>query len=198
MRFPLLVVVSPCFSTVSLFGSSSGASQDQDHQKGRQGHHREVLHPSGQWLPHQQEGVWGDRHHPQQASAEQNCRVSRIVLQKHAPLLAAVGLNRWSNHFNWLVQNKRLRLFVPGWFTFASWPQIWWWPDRVVLQQDKPGSEETEESCSMMDHSGVDLSTCFVTEACAYFLKDIRLVVLSIIKRWAVKTLCNLCSEVLK
>lgn len=197
MRFALLIVVSPCFSTVSLFGCSSGASQDQDHQKGRQGHHREVLHPSGQWLPHQQEGVWGDCHHPQQASAEQNCRVSRIVLQKHAPLLAAVGLNRWSKHFNWFVQNKRLCLFVPAWFTFVSWPQIWWWPGRVVLQQDKLGSEET----GVMEHDGSFWSR-FVNLLCYWglcsFLKDIRLVVLLIIKRWAVKMLCYLCSEVLK
>lgn len=58
----------------------SGSSQDQDGQEGRQGHHREVLHTAGQWLPHQQEGVRGDRHHPQQASAQQDCRVSGLQL----------------------------------------------------------------------------------------------------------------------
>lgn len=41
-----------------------GSSQDQDGQEGRQGDHREVLHTTGQRLPHQQEGVRGDRHHP--------------------------------------------------------------------------------------------------------------------------------------
>lgn len=59
-----------------LTGFTLGAGQDQDGEEVRQGHHREVLHPSGQRLPHQQEGVWGGRHHPQQASAQQNCRVT--------------------------------------------------------------------------------------------------------------------------
>ena len=54
--------------------------------------------------------------------------------------------------------------------------------DLIVLfcSRIKPGSEE---SCSLMDHSEVDLLTCFVTEACAHFLKAIRRVVLLIIRR---------------
>lgn len=54
----------------------TGTSQDQDGKKGRQGHHWEVLHPAGQWLPRQQEGVWGDSHHPQQEAAQQDLWVS--------------------------------------------------------------------------------------------------------------------------
>lgn len=56
---------------------SSGTSQDQDGEEGLQGHHREILHPPGQRLPHQQESVRGHRHHPQQASAQQDRRVSQ-------------------------------------------------------------------------------------------------------------------------
>uniref|UniRef100_A0A3Q3L8H7 Ribosomal protein S17 n=1 Tax=Labrus bergylta TaxID=56723 RepID=A0A3Q3L8H7_9LABR len=55
-----------------------GTRQDQDGEKGRQGHHREILHPAGQRLPHQQEGVRGDRHHPQQEAPQQDRRVSAL------------------------------------------------------------------------------------------------------------------------
>lgn len=52
-----------------------GPCQDKDGEKGRSGHHREVLHPPGQRLPHQQAGVWGDCHHPQQEAPQQDRRV---------------------------------------------------------------------------------------------------------------------------
>jgi len=56
----------------------TGPRQDQDSEEGRSGRDWEVLHPTGQWLPHQQESVWGDRHHPQQTSAQQDRRVSKV------------------------------------------------------------------------------------------------------------------------
>lgn len=57
----------------------TGTCQDQDGEKGRKGHHREILHSAGQRLSHQQEGVWGDCHHPQQEAPEQDCWVSCFV-----------------------------------------------------------------------------------------------------------------------
>lgn len=59
-----------------IFEPPAGTSQDQDGEEGRQGHHREILHPVGQRLPHQQEGVRGDRHHPQQEAPQQDRWVS--------------------------------------------------------------------------------------------------------------------------
>lgn len=53
----------------------TGPCQDKDGEEGRSGHHREVLHPPGQWLPHQQACVRGDRHHPQQEAPQQDRRV---------------------------------------------------------------------------------------------------------------------------
>lgn len=53
-----------------------GTSQDKDGEEGRQGHHREILHPAGKRLPHQQEGVWGDCHYSQQEAAQQDRWVS--------------------------------------------------------------------------------------------------------------------------
>ncbi len=61
----------------------TGARENQDREESRSGGHREVLHPPGQWLPHQQESVWGDRHHPQQASAQQDRGVSRVPWETH-------------------------------------------------------------------------------------------------------------------
>ena len=53
----------------------AGSRSYEDCQEGCKAHHREVLHSVDFGLPHQQAHLRGDRHHPEQASEEQDCRV---------------------------------------------------------------------------------------------------------------------------
>ncbi len=77
-----LISVHKCPSLTDwLWCVLTGTRENQDREESRSGGDREVLHPPGQRLPHQQASVWGDRHHPQQASAQQDRGVSRGVVR---------------------------------------------------------------------------------------------------------------------